>query len=131
MAKSVVREVKILDAVLKEDEGTEDEPTIVQYIWLQIQDIQTSKISSYQLTEQHIQQLLLQAKVIACPHCQKSLTLEQVNDIANLSRNVESLSSKDMIDFSIRLKNRDKPVFLEYDPEQEITFDIIKNEEGI
>jgi len=26
MAKSVVREVKILDAVLKEDEGTEDEP---------------------------------------------------------------------------------------------------------
>lgn len=131
MAKSVVREVKILDAVLKEDEGTEDEPTIVQFIWLQIQDIQTSKITSYQLTEQHIQQLLLQAKVIACPHCQKSLTLEQVNDIANLSRNVESLSSKDMIDFSIRLKNRDKPVFLEYDPEQEITFDMIKNEEGI
>ena len=131
MAKSVVREVKILDAVLKEDEGTEDDPTVVQYIWLQIQDIQTSKISSYQLTEQHIQQLLLQAKVIACPHCQKSLTLEQVNDIANLSRNVESLSSKDMIDFSIRLKNRDKPVFLEYDPEQEITFDMIKNEEGI
>ena len=131
MAKSVVREVKILDAVLKEDEGTEDEPTIVQFIWLQIQDIQTSKISSYQLTEQHIQQLLLQAKVIACPHCQKSLTLEQVNDIANLSRNVESLSSKDMIDFSIRLKNRDTPVFLEYDPEQEITFDMIKNEEGI
>ena len=37
MAKAVVREVKILDAVLKEDEGTEDEPTIIQYIWLQLQ----------------------------------------------------------------------------------------------
>jgi hypothetical protein len=29
MAKATIREVKILDAVLKEDEGTEDEPTIV------------------------------------------------------------------------------------------------------
>ncbi len=131
MSKAIVREVKILAADWQEDEGTEDESKTEQFIWLQIQDIKTSKISNYRLTEEHIQKLLLQAKVISCPHCKTSLTQEQVNQIANLSRNVESLSSKDMIDFSIRLKNRDTPVFLEYDPEQEITFDMIKNEERI
>lgn len=41
--KAVAREVKILDAVLKEDEGTEDEPTAVQYIWLQLQDVKTER----------------------------------------------------------------------------------------
>ena len=43
MAKAVVREVKILDAVLKEDEGTEDEPKIEQYIWLQLLDVKSEK----------------------------------------------------------------------------------------
>jgi len=32
MSKAVVREVKILDAVLKEDEGTEDDPRSEQFI---------------------------------------------------------------------------------------------------
>ena len=41
MGKPVVREVKILDAVLKEEDGTEDEPKVVQYIWLQLQDVKS------------------------------------------------------------------------------------------
>ena len=57
MAKSVFREVKILDAVLKEDEGTEDEPTIIQYIWLQLQDLKSERVYSAVLTLDDIKEL--------------------------------------------------------------------------
>ena len=50
MGKAIVREVKILDAVLKEDEGTEDEPRVVQYIWLQLQDVKTDRVYASQLS---------------------------------------------------------------------------------
>jgi hypothetical protein len=105
MAKSVVREVKILDAVLKEDEGTEDEPTIVQFIWLQLQDVKSERVYT------------------------AVLSLEDIKDLTKMDRYLEG---RELINFSIALKNREHPLSLIFNPEdQEITADMIKNEEGI
>ena len=57
MAKATVREVKILDAVLKEDEGTEDDPKIVQYIWLQLQDVKSERVYTAVLSLEDIKDL--------------------------------------------------------------------------
>jgi hypothetical protein len=105
MAKSVVREVKILDAVLKEDEGTEDEPTIVQYIWLQLQDLKSERVYS------------------------AVLSLDDIKDLTGMNRYLEG---RELINFTIALKNREDPLSLVFNPEnEEITADMIKNEEGI
>jgi hypothetical protein len=105
MAKSVVREVKILDAVLKEDEGTEDEPTIVQYIWLQLQDLKSERVYS------------------------AILSLDDIKDLTGMNRYLEG---RELINFTIALKNREDPLSLVFNPEnEEITADMIKNEEGI
>jgi hypothetical protein len=105
MAKSVVREVKILDAVLKEDEGTEDEPTIVQFIWLQLQDVKSERVYT------------------------AVLSLEDIKDLTKMDRYLEG---RELINFTIALKNREHPLSLIFNPEdQEITADMIKNEEGI
>ena len=105
MAKSVVREVKILDAVLKEDEGTEDEPTIVQFIWLQLQDVKSERVYT------------------------AVLSLEDIKDLTKMDRYLEG---RELINFSIALKNREHPLFLIFNPEdEEITHDMLKNEEGI
>ena len=74
MAKSVVREVKILDAVLKEDEGTEDEPTIVQFIWLQLQDVKSERVYT------------------------AVLSLEDIKDLTKMDRYLEG---RELINFSI------------------------------
>ena len=105
MAKSVVREVKILDAVLKEDEGTEDEPTIVQFIWLQLQDVKSERVYA------------------------AVLSLEDIKDLTQMDRYLEG---RELINFTIALKNREQPLSLIFNPEaEEITADMIKNEEGI
>ncbi len=105
MTKSVVREVKILDAVLKEDEGTEDEPTIVQFIWLQLQDVKSERVYT------------------------AVLSLEDIKDLTKMDRYLEG---RELINFTIALKNREHPLSLIFNPEaEEITADMIKNEEGI
>ena len=105
MSKSVVREVKILDAVLKEDEGTEDEPTIVQFIWLQLQDVKSERVYT------------------------AVLSLEDIKDLTKMDRYLEG---RELINFTIALKNREHPLSLIFNPEaEEITADMIKNEEGI
>ena len=105
MAKSVFREVKILDAVLKEDEGTEDEPTIIQYIWLQLQDLKSERVYS------------------------AVLTLDDIKELTGMNRYLEG---RELINFTIALKNREDPLSLVFNPEnEEITADMIKNEEGI
>ena len=105
MAKSVVREVKILDAVLKEDEGTEDEPTIVQFIWLQLQDVKSERVYT------------------------AVLSLDDIKDLTKMDRYLEG---RELINFSIALKNREHPLSLIFNPDdEEITADLIKNEEGI
>lgn len=103
--KAVAREVKILDAVLKEDEGTEDEPTAVQYIWLQLQDVKTER--SYATT----------------------LSLDDIKEITGMNRYLEG---RELINFTINLKNRETPLTLVFNPNNdEITVDMIKNEEGV
>ncbi len=105
MAKATVREVKILDAVLKEDEGTEDDPKIVQYIWLQLQDVKSERVYT------------------------AILSLE---DIKELSKRDRFLEGRELINFTIELKNRETPLSLVFNPsDEEITADMIKNEEGI
>jgi hypothetical protein len=103
--KPVAREVKILDAVLKEDEGTEDEPTAEQYIWLQLQDVKTSRVYT------------------------ASLSLDDIKDITGMNRYLEG---RELINFTINLKNRETPLTLVFNPnDDEITLDMIKNEEGM
>jgi len=105
MAKSVVREVKILDAVLKEDEGTEDEPTIVQFIWLQLQDVKSERVYT------------------------AVLSLEDIRELTKMDRFLEG---RELVNFTIALKNREHPLSLIFNPDaEEITADMIKNEEGI
>jgi hypothetical protein len=105
MAKSVVREVKILDAVLKEDDGTEEEPSIVQFIWLQLQDVKSERVYT------------------------AVLSLDDIKDLTKMDRYLEG---RELINFSIALKNREHPLSLIFNPEdEEITADMIKNEEGI
>ena len=105
MAKSVFREVKILDAVLKEDEGTEDEPTIIQYIWLQLQDLKSERVYN------------------------AVLTLDDIKELTNMDRYLEG---RELINFTIALKSREHPLSLVFNPDEgEITADMIKNEEGI
>jgi hypothetical protein len=105
MAKSVVREVKILDAVLREDEGTEDEPKIVQYIWLQLQDTKSERVYT------------------------AVLSLDDIKDLTKMDRYLEG---RELINFTVALKSREHPLSLVFNPDnEEITADMIKNEEGI
>ena len=105
MAKPVVREVKILDAVLKEDEGTEDEPKIEQYIWLQLLDVKSEKSFT------------------------TSLSLEDIKELTGMSRYLEG---RELVNFTVNLKSRETPLFMVFNPDdEEITAEMIKNEEGI
>jgi hypothetical protein len=90
---------------LKEDEGTEDEPTIVQFIWLQLQDVKSERVYA------------------------AVLSLEDIKDLTQMDRYLEG---RELINFTIALKNREHPLSLIFNPEdQEITAEMIKNEEGI
>ena len=105
MAKSVVREVKILDAVLKEDDGTEDEPTIVQFIWLQLQDVKSERVYT------------------------AVLSLDDIKDLTKMDRYLEG---RELVNFTVNLKSREAPLFMVFNPDdEEITAEMIKNEEGI
>ena len=90
---------------MKEDEGTEDEPTIVQFIWLQLQDVKSERVYT------------------------AVLSLEDIKDLTKMDRYLEG---RELINFTIALKNREHPLSLIFNPEaEEITADMIKNEEGI
>jgi hypothetical protein len=48
--KRVVREVKILDAVLKETTPTEEDNRVHQFVWVQIQDVESKNIYEVSLS---------------------------------------------------------------------------------
>ena len=103
MAKLVAREVLILDAALKEDEGTEDEPKSTQYIWLQLQDVKNSRIYT------------------------TSLSLDDIKEITNMKRYLEG---RELINFAVNLKSRETPLTLVFNPDNvEITAQTIMIEE--
>lgn len=105
MGKPVVREVKILDAVLKEEEGSEDEPSASQYIWLQLQDVKNQVILT------------------------STLSLDDIKELTGMDR---YLQGRELVNFTIALKSRETTVSLVFNPDDhEITVDMIKNEEGI
>lgn len=105
MSKAVVREVKILDAVLKEGEGSEDDPRSEQFIWLQLLDVKSERTIT------------------------TSLSLDDIKDLSGMSRYLEG---RELINFTVNLKSRESNVFLVFNPDdEEITAETIKNEEGI
>jgi hypothetical protein len=92
MANLVAREVLILDAALKEDEGTDDEPKSTQFVWLQLQDTKNSRIYT------------------------TSLSLDDIKEITNMKRYLEG---RELINFAINLKSRETPLTLVFNPENE------------
>jgi hypothetical protein len=55
-----------------------------------------------------------------------------LDDIKDLTKMDRYLEGRELINFSIALKNREHPLSLIFNPEdEEITADMIKNEEGI
>ena len=92
MANLVAREVLILDAALKEDEGTDDEPKSTQFFWLQLQDKKNSRIYT------------------------TSLSLDDIKEITNMKRYLEG---RELINFAINLKSRETPLTLVFNPENE------------
>ena len=103
MGKLVAREVLILDAVLKEDEGTEDEPKGTQFIWLQLQDVGDGRIYI------------------------TSLSLDDIKEITKMNRYLEG---RELINFAVNLKSRETPLTLVFNPDnEEITTQNIMNEE--
>ena len=103
MAKATVREVKILDAVLKEDEGTEDDPKIIQYIWLQLQDVKSERVYT------------------------AILSLDDIKELSNMDRYLEG---RELINFCTALKSREDSLSLIFDPDNEITVEQIAKENG-
>ena len=103
MGKSVAREVKILDAVLKEEDVGEDDPRINQYIWLQLQDVNTGVVYT------------------------TSLTLEDIKNLMNAERYLEG---RELVNFCTALKAREDSLSLVFDPDNEITAEHIANENG-
>lgn len=75
--KRVIREVKILDAVLKETEPTEEDNKVIQFVWVQIQDIESKNI--YEVT----------------------LSLD---DIKRAAKREDYLEGRKLIDFTTNLK---------------------------
>ena len=92
MANLVAREVLILDAALKEDEGTDDEPKSTQFVWWQLQDTKNSRIYT------------------------TSLSLDDIKEITNMKRYLEG---RELINFAINLKSRETPLTLVFNPENE------------
>jgi hypothetical protein len=91
------RLLKIVDASIKEDEGTEDEPSVVKTLWLMLQDIETEKFFS------------------------SILSLDDIRAITGMKSN---LQGRELYNFATALRSREKPVKLiidtsvnEIDPE--------------
>jgi hypothetical protein len=82
------RLLKIVDASIKEDEGTEDEPSVVKTLWLMLQDIETEKFFS------------------------SVLSLDDIRAITGMKSN---LQGRELYNFATALRSREKPVKLVID----------------
>ena len=99
----ITRTVKILDAVLKENDPTEEDGRIKQYIWLQLKDVETEYVYS------------------------TNLSLE---DIKNIMKAERYLEGRELVNFCVAFKSRDDALTLVFDPNEEITASDISNEEA-
>jgi hypothetical protein len=103
MGKTINREVKILDAVLKEEDMGEDDPRVVQYVWLQLQDVLTNVIYT------------------------TTLSLDDIKNLMNADRYLEG---RELVNFCTALKAREDSLSLVFDPDSEITAEQIAKENG-
>lgn len=103
MGKTINREVKILDAVLKEEDLGEDDPRVVQYVWLQLQDVLTNVVYTTKLS---------------------------LDDIKNLMNADRYLEGRELVNFCTALKAREDSLSLVFDPDSEITAEQIAKENG-
>ena len=55
------RLLKIVDASIKEDEGTDEEPSIVKTLWLMLQDIETEKFLNIETKDKKILEVHLRS----------------------------------------------------------------------
>ncbi len=102
MGKAIKRNVKILDAVLKDSEPTEEDGRINQFIWLQLQDVDTGYVYT------------------------TNLSLEDIKTIMKADRYLEG---RELVNFCVALKSREDSLILVFDPNEEITVENIVNEE--
>lgn len=103
MGKPIAREVKILDAVLKEEDLGEDDPRVVQYVWLQLQDVLTNVVYT------------------------TTLSLDDIKNLMNADRYLEG---RELVNFCTALKAREDSLSLVFDPDSEITAEQIAKENG-
>jgi len=103
MGKSIAREVKILDAVLKEEDLGEDDPRVIQYVWLQLQDVLTNVVYT------------------------TTLSLDDIKNLMNADRYLEG---RELVNFCTALKAREDSLSLVFDPDSEITAEQIAKENG-
>jgi hypothetical protein len=103
MGKKINREVKILDAVLKEEDLGEDDPRVVQYVWLQLQDVLTNVVYT------------------------TTLSLDDIKNLMNADRYLEG---RELVNFCTALKAREDSLSLVFDPDSEITAEQIAKENG-
>ena len=103
MGKTIARDVKVLDAVLKEEDVSEDDPRINQYIWLQLQDVNSGIVYT------------------------TTLTLDDIKNLLNAERYLEG---RELVNFCTALKAREDSLSLEFDPDNEITAEHIAKENG-
>lgn len=103
MGKTINREVKILDAVLKEEDLGEDDPRVVQYVWLQLQDVLSNVVYT------------------------TTLSLDDIKNLMNADRYLEG---RELVNFCTALKAREDSLSLVFDPDSEITAEQIAKENG-
>ena len=103
MGKTINREVKILDAVLKEEDLGEDDPRVVQYVWLQLQDVLTNVVYT------------------------TTLSLDDIKNLMNADRYLEG---RELVNFCTALKAREDSLSLVFDPDSKITAEQISKENG-
>ena len=103
MGKTINREVKILDAMLKEEDLGEDDLRVVQYVWLQLQDVLTNVVYT------------------------TTLSLDDIKNLMNADRYLEG---RELVNFCTALKAREDSLSLVFDPDSEITAEQIAKENG-
>ena len=105
MAKEKFQErlVRIKDAVVNEDEGTEEEPVVRKTLWLVLEDVESGAIF------------------------QSPLTLDDIQEITGMTRH---LQGRELYKFATDLRSRTEPIKLIVDMNNaEVTAETIMKEE--
>ena len=106
MAKTNFQErlVKIKDAVVKEDEGTEEEPVVRKTLWLVLEDAESGAIFQSPLSLDDIQEIVDQIEVL------KTI----LNDIVNKEQTIADLTYQNtQAEFFVSLEFKKAILFMD------------------